>query len=366
MGLFHSKEGKKRSDPTLTFDYSSQQNPSHHPHRHYEPDFPSQSYQDLTNDLPREPRLDRAASPQTIYPRSFHPQFAPPPGPTPSYNEGSSFTKILLKGILCFLGLAICVGVGCFFYGWQSRSYNVPYINAEQNVYKKKPEHLGGYQPPHQDKTVYDQLNPETSTAPDTKEQFLPEELSGQESVAPPQIETTKRFPPGTILVVAPNGELIPVQKGNEALTSLEAFSQRDMPPKSGHPKSMPAVNAPLTRGHVDHYQEDHVDKEQDDFFSGDINNIQTSSQNNLSQKNVNVQPSFFINFGEFKKESDVVKQWSALARRFSLGNIGSVVKNHHVRGKKIYSLVLGPFTERSAAVKLALKLGSKAQVIEK
>jgi hypothetical protein len=62
--------------------------------------------------------------------------------------------------------------------------------------------------------------------------------------------------------------------------------------------------------------------------------------------------------------EAEAIKKWSLLSKRFSLDDTGSLVKSYVISGKKKYSLLLGPFSDQSEAIRTAKKIGSGAQIV--
>lgn len=151
-----------------------------------------------------------------------------------------------LVNIGVFAG-AILVFGGIIFYaynqGMRAGTESVaPILRADENPTKIRPEQPGGMQVPHQDKLIYDRLNPSGNRAPGEVERLLPPPEAPMER---PRAE--EAYPPEQAMPMAEEGEgqvanLLPPQESPP--TPAPTYAPPQVPPQQ-QPVQRPAVPLP-------------------------------------------------------------------------------------------------------------------------
>jgi len=316
------KKDHHEDDPMLNFEYSALQK---------RPDFQR-----------IEPQLMNAAASYYQQPNETTPPFNSQAQGQQQHHHDFQYAhpkqSVALKLVLCVVGLCICIMMGCFFYYWHTKTTDTPYIPGDLSPYKEKPFDVGGYQAPHQDKTVYDDFE----SLPQESEELLP---PPEDPMPLEQVRSSNKihhsFSPGTLLVVGEKGDLIPVQSPNTPATA--------------------SVKNSTTR------KKDHVDHN-DDHASLNYDMPTHEALGYAVPKDIPINSNDRLFYVQVQKdlhtEAEAIKKWSLLSKRFSLDDTGSLVKSYVISGKKKYSLLLGPFSDQSEAIRTAKKIGSGAQIV--
>ncbi len=315
------KKDHHEDDPMLNFEYSALQ-------KH-------QDFQRIEPQLMNGPGAGYYQQPSDPA-QSFNPQLQNHSQRHHDFQYERPKQSVALKLVLCVVGLCLCIVMGCFFYYWHTKTTDIPYIPGDLSPYKEKPFDVGGYQAPHQDKTVYDDFE---SLPPESEELLPPPE--SPIAIDPNQpAKIHHSFPPGTMLIVNEKGQLIRLQSPHSSLPSV--------------PSKDPLTPTDIVVSDDDPIKEDLQSKETREGYAFPK---KVPAHSNDQSFYVQVQK-------DLHTEGEAIKKWSLLSKRFSLDNTGSLVKSYVVGGKKKYSLLLGPFSDQAEAARTAKKVGSGAKIV--
>lgn len=110
-------------------------------------------------------------------------------GPEPDVDlDEAPRRRGLTSAIVVLLGLGVFAGIIWYAYSQGTRAGSetvAPILRAETGPTKVRPEQPGGLQVPHQDKLVYDRLNPGAATEPGVERLLPPPELPLERPKAP-------------------------------------------------------------------------------------------------------------------------------------------------------------------------------------
>jgi len=157
------------------------------------------------------------------------------------YGEEAPRRRGVTSMAVVVLGLAAFGGIIAYAYNQGMRAGTeavAPVLRADPSPTKVRPEQPGGMQVPHQDKLVYDRLNP-SSTEPGVERLLPPPEQPVErpraEAVQPAEEDVTSGIPEGDLPVEEPAADTAPVQMA-------EPVPEAAAPPR-GEPA--PAASAP-------------------------------------------------------------------------------------------------------------------------
>lgn len=310
-----------------------------------------------------------------------------------------------MKFIIVITGLVIVSSVLWLGYRWATRSESdFAMIEAEEGPYKVRPENPGGVAYPHQDMLVYGRISPQG-------QQNVPVERIAPEA---PYVEP---YPPQDNNINAVQQNIAPT---NDHQNGMQPLQQQHVQQQSIHQQPVQqAMPAPQSYGQ--HVQQNGVDQqvnisntaqqpiahqsEQAQQIQNPAQPIQQPTQQMTQQPQVSQQPEeqpkavpaeapqkqavpepvkkstivaelrktldqgFYMQIASLPKEESAKKEWIRVRddKKYAheLVNHNAYIKQVDVGIKKVYSLFVGPFTDRDAALKKCLVLPKGCKVIE-
>lgn len=137
-------------------------------------------------------------------------------------------------------------GVVWYSYGRNSRNIttggDVPLIQADHSRHKHRPEQPGGLEVPHQDRLVFDRLNPSTAGTPAKIEKLLP-----PAETPLPRPEPPRAAPPPPVTAAAPPSPAVVPPAGTTTAGTMTGAAPPPVPATTPGSGNRPPVPPPAT-----------------------------------------------------------------------------------------------------------------------
>lgn len=306
-----------------------------------------------------------------------------------------------MKFIIVVTGLVIASSVLWLGYRWATRSESdFAMIEAEEGPYKVRPENPGGVAYPHQDMLVYGRISPQAQQnapveriAPETPyaEQYPNQEMNTAPQHIPQQqaMQPAQQYPeqaaPQTMQAQQP------LQQSQQNVPQQFSAPQQQQPMQPVAPQPEKKIEPAHPVQNVVPNQEPAQNVVQQPQVpsaplapSVEQATPQKASEPETPAKQVNeplkkstvvaevkkaLDPGFYMQIASLPKEDSAKKEWIRIRddKKYAheLADQKAHIKQVDVGVKKVYSLFVGPFTDRDAALKKCLVLVKGCKVIE-
>ncbi|CAO4837478.1 MAG: hypothetical protein CNLJKLNK_00832 [Holosporales bacterium] len=308
-----------------------------------------------------------------------------------------------LKFIIVVTGLVIVSSVLWLGYRWATRSESdFAMIEVEEGPYKVRPENPGGVAYPHQDMLVYGRISPQGQQnapveriAPETPyaEQYPqqdmnvpPQNMPQQQDMQQQAVQPVQPQPMQTAPAPMQAGQQLPQM--NQQFNAPQMVQQQPMQPVAQQveqkiepvvqdvtPAQQPAQQVvqqpqPAPAPSIAPTQQQPVAQKtivQEAPAKQFVEPLKKSTV--VAEVKKALDPGFYMQIASLPKEDSAKKEWIRMRddKKYAqeLADHNAYIKQVDVGVKKVYSLFVGPFMDRDAALKKCLVLTKGCKVIE-
>jgi hypothetical protein len=343
--------------------------------------------------------------------------------------EDTSEKSSPLKFVLIVGGLVVVSGISWLIYKWATQPSNnvIPLISAEQGPYKVRPENPGGMMVPHQDKLIYGRLTP--SQDPQQVERLLPQDNIQYHAPLPqngqpaPQAQAMQPSqptdpyannyqqqypqPPQSVNVgpqqapqqqytpLPQQGPLTPEQQAYQqqlqlqqqqlaeqqqrqeaqaralaeqqaALQQAQAQLQGKASVKKDDVKATAEVAAAKQEVTVEAKPAAKAEKASTDTTTSDKTQ-KTAKETSATEAQGKPPVGYYMQLGSLPNDASAKTEWDRLRRKYSgeLSEHTAFIRGTEGTSKKLYRILVGPFSNRNAALQKCVKIGGGCKVVQ-
>lgn len=323
-----------------------------------------------------------------------------------------------LKFIFAITGLVLISGVSWLIYRWATQPSNnmLPLIPAEQGPYKVRPENPGGMVIPHQDKLIYGRLTPggeqqverllppqdnsyyqqpQQGFDPNQAQQPMMDPSQQQMQAAPMQMPQQQQMmtPEQQAYqqqLIAQQQQLAAQQQQQQAqaqaLAQQQAVLQAQAAQQQKPQHVAPAVPAPAAKT-----DDKKAEKKTEDSTKTEgrkptsatahtaveakpikaeaepVEKTDKPAKEGKTETQSKPPVGFYMQLGSLPNEALAKTEWDRLRKKFSaeLGEHTAFIRPTEGAAKKLHRVLVGPFSNRNAALQKCVKIGGGCKVVQ-